>query len=149
MRKADGSEYKRVSFIATRSALARHVTTFERGFDLITGPEFKQTNKMLGAVVKDKQRNGREPAVQHKQSITDEDWARSRFTSLICSKRAIPGCCLSTHGLWSQVTFAYAGVNGPYARKKENGDRRKCVIMRSCWMDFTFNLYVFHFSEWR
>ena len=99
MRKADGSEYKRVSFIATRSALARHVTTFERGFDLITGPEFKQTNKMLGAVVKDKQRNGREPAVQHKQSITDEDWASSRFTSLICSKRAIPGCCLSTHAL--------------------------------------------------
>ena len=43
--------------------------TFERGFDLIKGPEFKQANKMLDAVLKDKQRNGREPAVQHKQSI--------------------------------------------------------------------------------
>ena len=76
MRKADGSEYKRASFIAARSALARHVTTFERGFDLIKGPEFKQANKMLDAVLKDKQRNGREPAVQHKQSITDEDWGK-------------------------------------------------------------------------
>ena len=55
---------------------ARHVTTFERGFDLIKGPEFKQANKMLDAVLKDKQRNGREPAVQHEQSITDEDWGK-------------------------------------------------------------------------
>ena len=29
---------------------------------------------MLHTLLKDKQWNGREPAVQHKQSITDEDW---------------------------------------------------------------------------
>ena len=58
MRKADGSEYKRASFIAARSALARPFTTFERGFNLIKGHEFKPANKMLDAVLKDKQRNG-------------------------------------------------------------------------------------------
>ena len=75
MQKADGSEYKRASFIAARSAFARHVTTFERGFDLIKGLEFKQANKILDAMLKE-QRKGREPAVQHKQSITVGDWGK-------------------------------------------------------------------------
>ena len=78
MQKSDGSEYKPASFIAARSALARHVVTFERGFDLIKGPELKQTNKMIDAMLKDKQRSGREPAVQHKQSITVEDWGKTK-----------------------------------------------------------------------
>ena len=78
MRKADANEYKCASFIAARSALARHVTTFERGFNLIKGPEFKQANKMLDTMLKDKQQNGRDPAVQHKQSITDKDWGKTK-----------------------------------------------------------------------
>ena len=78
MRKANGSEDNCASFIAARSALARHVTTFERGFDVIKGPEFKQANKMLDTMLKDKQRNGREPAIQHKQSITDENWGKTK-----------------------------------------------------------------------
>ena len=41
---------------------------------------------MPDAVLKDKQRNGREAAVQHKQSITYEDWDKIKM----CSKCVIP-----------------------------------------------------------
>ena len=33
---------------------------------------------MIDAMLKDKQRSGREPAVQHKQSITNEDWSKTK-----------------------------------------------------------------------
>lgn len=75
-RKQDGSEYRRSSFIAARSAINRHLSAFSRDIDIIRGHHFKKANKVLDAVLKAKQKDGREPAVQHKKPITDDDWTR-------------------------------------------------------------------------
>lgn len=75
-RKQDGSEYKRGSLIACRSALARHISSVRPGVDIINGEDFKPANRMLDAVLKEKQRNGREPAVEHKRNISDSDWEK-------------------------------------------------------------------------
>ena len=40
------------------------------------------------------------------------------------------------------------GINEQYARKKKMAPEGMSVIMRSCLMDFTFDLYVFHSLEW-
>ena len=69
---------------------------------------------MLDAVLKDKQRNGREPAVQHKQSIPDEDWGKIKvyfadvletrdpqkltiYTWFVISSRCLRGSELQAH----------------------------------------------------
>ena len=115
MREADGSEYACASFIAARSALAKHVT-YDCRFDLIKGPKFKQAEELLDAMLKDKQWNGREPAVQHK-ALPMKTGIRSRSTSWMCSKHGIPGSRLSTHGLSSQATSAYVGLQTRLCKK--------------------------------
>ena len=76
MQKANGSEYKRANSILGKVGLGKECHYLRTRIRPNQEPEFKQANKMLDAVPKDKQRNGREPAVQHKQSITDEDWGK-------------------------------------------------------------------------
>ena len=73
-RKKDKTEYKRASLIAARGAIQRHVNSKNRGICLQSSA-FSRANKLLDAILKDKKRTGREEAVSHKESISDEDWA--------------------------------------------------------------------------
>ena len=72
-KKQDKSDYKRASLIAARGAFQRHLNSLERGIDL-QGPKFAKSNKLLDAVLKERKRAGQEAPVQHKESVTDEDW---------------------------------------------------------------------------
>ena len=72
-KKQDKTDYKRASLIAARGAFQRHLNSLERGIDL-QGPKFAKSNKLLDAVLKERKRAGQEAPVQHKESVTDEDW---------------------------------------------------------------------------
>lgn len=74
VRKKDQTLYKRNSYLAARSAIHRHLMSIRDDIDLFSSPEFKQCNSVLDGVLKEKKKQGEEPAVQHKDSISDADW---------------------------------------------------------------------------
>ena len=76
VRKQDGTEYRKNSLLAARSALHRHLTARQPTLNLFTDGTFSRANKVLDAVLKDKKSNGREPSVEHKRTITDDDWKK-------------------------------------------------------------------------
>ena len=73
LRRKDGSEYKRSSYLAARGAVQRELNRLERTIN-IQSPAFARANKLLDATLKEKKREGREPAVTHKDNISDLDW---------------------------------------------------------------------------
>ena len=73
--KKDGCEYKRCGYIAARSAIQRHLDDLGRRISL-RSEKFVRANKVLDVYLKDKKKDGREEAVQHKASVSEEDWKR-------------------------------------------------------------------------
>lgn len=73
VRKEDGQQYRRASMLAARSALNRHLQSIERKVNIISDPDFLKANKVLDSVLKEKQRTGMEPCVDHKKPISDDD----------------------------------------------------------------------------
>ena len=84
LRKKDGTEYKRSSYLAARGAVQRELNRLERNIN-IQSPAFARANKLLDATLKEKKREGREPAVTHKDNISDLDWQqlRSYFSDVL------------------------------------------------------------------
>ena len=84
LRKKDGTEYKRSSYLAARGAVQRELNRLERNIN-IQSPAFTRANKLLDATLKEKKREGREPAVTHKDNISDLDWQqlRSYFSDVL------------------------------------------------------------------
>lgn len=74
IRKKDQTLYKRNSYLSARSAIHRHLMSIRDDIDLFSSAEFKRSNEVLDGVLKEKKKKGEEPAVQHKDSITDADW---------------------------------------------------------------------------
>eukprot|EP00117_Sycon_ciliatum_P039360 scpid88107/ scgid29110/ len=74
LKKKDGTLYKRASYLAARGAIQRHLSAIGRDFVLTTGKEFEKSNKILNAVLKAKKKNGDEPAVEHKDAVSETDW---------------------------------------------------------------------------
>lgn len=75
--KKSDTEYARSSYLAARSALQRHVRVLKRPFDLYKGEAFFKSNQVLDAFLVKKKKDGKEPQVNHKQPLTDEDLART------------------------------------------------------------------------
>ena len=67
LRKKDGTEYKRSSYLAARGAVQRELNRLERNIN-IQSPAFARANKLLDATLKEKKPEGREPAVTHKDN---------------------------------------------------------------------------------
>ena len=84
LRKKDGTEYKRSSYLAARGAVQRELNRLERNIN-IQSPAFARANELLDATLKEKKREGREPAVTHKDNISDPDWQqlRSYFSDVL------------------------------------------------------------------
>ena len=84
LRKKDETEYKRSSYLAARGAVQRELNRLERNIN-IQSPAFARANKLLDATLKEKKREGREPAVTHKDNISDLDWQqlRSYFSDVL------------------------------------------------------------------
>ena len=84
LRKKDGTEYKRSSYLAARGAVQHELNRLERNIN-IQSPAFARANKLLHATLKEKKREGREPAVTHKDNISDLDWQqlRSYFSDVL------------------------------------------------------------------
>ena len=56
-------------------AIQRHLDSLERIINL-RWEKFVRCNKVLDAYLRGKKKDGREAAVQHKPSISDEDWLK-------------------------------------------------------------------------
>ena len=84
LRKKDGTEYKWSSYLAARGAVQRELNRLERNIN-IQSPAFARANELLDATLKEKKREGREPAVTHKDNISDLDWQqlRSYFSDVL------------------------------------------------------------------
>ena len=93
LRKKDGGEYKRSAYIAARGAIQRHLDSLEQKINL-RGEKFVRCNKVLDAYLKDKRKDGREAAVQHKPSISDEDWLKLK--EYFTEERRLTGYCLDS-----------------------------------------------------
>ena len=70
------AEYCRNSYLAGRAALQRHVRVLKRPFDLYKGEAFEKSNQVPDALLVKKKKDGKEPQVNHKQPLTDEDLAK-------------------------------------------------------------------------
>ena len=74
LRRKDGEQYRRNSLMACRSALHRHLSHHRPSVNLFVDGVFSKSNKVLDSVLKAKKKAGSEPAVNHKQPISDDDW---------------------------------------------------------------------------
>ena len=162
MRTADGCEYKHASFIAARSALAWYVTTFERQFDLIKGPEFKQANKMLDAVLKDKQQNGREPGIQHNQSIMADSQCQKRSNQrpttaprpvAVLSQGVVWWSPRPKRRSWARLNFCHQrqGRRPSFHRNVEHDFRRNYMFTIPCrsffWSALSLRIILLLFED--
>ena len=60
--------------MACRSALHRHLSHHRPSVNLFVDGVFSKSNKVLDSVLKAKKKAGSEPAVNHKQPVSDDDW---------------------------------------------------------------------------
>lgn len=74
VRKKDGTEYKKASYGAARSAIQRRLDSSQRHMNIFTDQAFCFANKILDGVLKAKKLAGREPVVEHKPVINEADW---------------------------------------------------------------------------
>ena len=74
LRKKNGGLYMRNSYLAARSAIHRHISSIRTDMNIFSDNAFKRCNKLLDGLLKEKKRQGEEPAVKHKESISDCDW---------------------------------------------------------------------------
>ena len=67
--------YSRNSYIAAKASIQRYLAIKRTAaIKIFTDPEFRRANDVLDGLLKDKKRKGLEPAVRHKDSISDDDW---------------------------------------------------------------------------
>ena len=60
--------------MACRSALHRHLSHHRPSVNLFVDGGFSKSNKVLDLVLKAKKKAGSEPAENHKQPVSDDDW---------------------------------------------------------------------------
>ena len=58
--------------------MQRHLNSLERKIN-VRGEKFVHCNKVLDAYLKERKKDGREETVQHKPSISDEDWSKLKL----------------------------------------------------------------------
>ena len=87
LRRKDGEQYRRNSLMACRSALHRHLSHHRPSVNLFVDGVFSKSNKVLDSVLKAKKKAGSEPAVNHKQHISDDDWKliQEHFAHIHCA----------------------------------------------------------------
>ena len=69
LKKKDGTEYKRASYLAAQGGVQRELNRLNRRMK-VHSLAFDRTNKLLDATLKEKKRAGREEAVTHKACRT-------------------------------------------------------------------------------
>ena len=96
LRKKDGTEYKRSSYLAARGAVQRELNRLEWNIN-IQSPAFARANKLLDATLKEKKREGREPAPSaatgisslYKRMIDQHTEMSRRFLERLTRKTAL------------------------------------------------------------
>ena len=76
LRTKKGEMYKKSSYFAARAALHRRIQELKRPFNLFKTAVFTESHRVFDATLKMKKVDGLEPAVVHKEAITQEDRAR-------------------------------------------------------------------------
>ena len=68
LRTKDGRVYQRSSYVSARSAIQRQLAIFKRPFDLRSGEQFQNSNRVLDAVLKKDKAEGQARPVQDKDA---------------------------------------------------------------------------------
>jgi len=70
------AEYCKNSYLAARAALHRHACVLKRPFDIFKDKAFQRSNEVLDALLVYRKKEGKEPQINHKQPLTEEDLAK-------------------------------------------------------------------------
>ena len=102
LRTKDGRVYQRSSYVSARSAIQRQLAIFKRPFDLRSGEQFQNSNRVLDAVLKKNKAEGQARPVQHKDAISAADKERldAYFEDVLTSG--------DTYKLQSYVWYCFA-----------------------------------------
>ena len=73
IRTKKGYLYKKASYFAARSAVHRKVRELNRPFNLFKSACFSQSDRVLDATLKARKAAGLEPAVNHKEALSNSD----------------------------------------------------------------------------
>ena len=104
LKRKNGQEYKRSSYLAARGAVQRELNRLDRGIN-IQSPVFSRANKLLDATLKEKKRDGREMAVNHKDGLSEEDWKKvNAYFSDVSTTLDIKKV---TYYIWFQCTLHF------------------------------------------
>ena len=76
LRTKDGRVYQRSSYVSARSAIQRQLAIFKRPFDLRSGEQFQNSNRVPDAVLKKDKAEGQARPVQDKDAISAADKER-------------------------------------------------------------------------
>ena len=73
LRTKKGETYQATSYMSARAAIQRKFTAANRLFNLRTDIEFRESNIVLDAILKNNKANGLAKQTKHKDAITDVD----------------------------------------------------------------------------
>ena len=73
LRTKKGEMYKKASYFAARAAIHRRTRELDRPFNIFKSDCFSRSHAVLDATLKVKKVEGLEPAVRHKEAISDAD----------------------------------------------------------------------------
>ena len=76
LRTKKGGLYKKASYLAAQAAIQRRVHEFNRPFNIFKSKCFAQSHHVLDNTSRSKKTEGLEPAVQHKEPLSAEDFQR-------------------------------------------------------------------------
>ena len=81
-----GTPFSKNSLLAARSPIQRHLSSM-REINIFSDEAFSRTNKLLDGVLKARKRAGNEPAVKHKEPLSEDDLGKLAHISRMSSKQ--------------------------------------------------------------
>ncbi|XP_065199072.1 uncharacterized protein LOC135830787 [Sycon ciliatum] len=114
-----GTPFSKNSLLAARSAIQRHLSSM-REINIFSDEAFARTNKLLDGVLKARKRAGNEPAVKHKEPLSEDDLGKLRtyFEDVVETTDAIK---LAFY-VWYQLTLHFCLRGGEMQSKLTKRD---------------------------
>ena len=108
LRTKNGEMYKEASYFSARAAIHRRTRELDRPFNIFKSDCFSRSHAVLDATLKVKKVEGLEPAVRHKEALSDADreLLEHYFDVLVANDPV-----KLTMYVWSETTF-HCGLRG-------------------------------------
>lgn len=118
-RTKKGNSFSKNSILAARGALQRHLGDL-RQINIYTDISFSRANKLLDGVLKARKQAGEEPAVKHKEPISEQDW--EKLQTYFSDVAGEPDAVKLTYYIWYQITVHFCLRGGEMQAKLTKKD---------------------------